>query len=128
MLPQVASLAIASGNGLLLKGGKEATHTNACLHGILTTALERLTAGKVPAALIGLVEGREGIKQLLKLHKEIDLCIPRGSNQVHCNRCNRCNRCNCRKVCILRGSNQVRCQYSTCAYSTFDYRPELTRP
>lgn len=64
---QVVSLAVASGNGLLLKGGKEAQHTNAILHRILTTALERLTAGRVSSALIGLVEGREGIAKLLKV-------------------------------------------------------------
>ena len=38
-LPQIAALAIRSGNGLLLKGGKEAARSNACLHGIITDTI-----------------------------------------------------------------------------------------
>mmetsp|Transcript_1598 Transcript_1598/g.3663 ORF Transcript_1598/g.3663 Transcript_1598/m.3663 type:complete len:605 (+) Transcript_1598:192-2006(+) len=77
-LPQIASLAIRSGNGLLLKGGKEATNSNACLHRIITQAL----APDVDAALINLVTTREGVDQLLALDDVIDLVIPRGSNSL----------------------------------------------
>ena len=38
-LPQIASLAIRSGNGLLLKGGKEAAKTNAILHRVIVDCL-----------------------------------------------------------------------------------------
>mmetsp|Transcript_2268 Transcript_2268/g.4552 ORF Transcript_2268/g.4552 Transcript_2268/m.4552 type:complete len:428 (-) Transcript_2268:46-1329(-) len=77
-LPQIASLAIRSGNGLLLKGGKEATRSNIILHRVITEALKPT----VDPSLIGLVTTREGIDDLLKLHHVIDLVIPRGSNQL----------------------------------------------
>lgn len=35
-LPQIASLALRSGNGLLLKGGKEAMRSNVILHRVIT--------------------------------------------------------------------------------------------
>ena len=38
-LPQVASLAISTANGLLLKGGSEAKHTNRFLHELVSQAL-----------------------------------------------------------------------------------------
>ncbi|XP_010504420.1 PREDICTED: delta-1-pyrroline-5-carboxylate synthase B [Camelina sativa] len=77
-LVQIASLAIRSGNGLLLKGGKEAFRSNAILHKVITDAIPKTVGGK----LIGLVTSREEIPDLLKLDDVIDLVIPRGSNKL----------------------------------------------
>lgn len=77
-LVQIASLAIRSGNGLLLKGGKEAKQSNAVLHKVITSAIPKSVGEK----LIGLVTSREEIPDLLKLDDVIDLVIPRGSNKL----------------------------------------------
>ncbi|KHG12117.1 Delta-1-pyrroline-5-carboxylate synthase [Gossypium arboreum] len=77
-LVQIASLAIRSGNGLLLKGGKEAKRSNAILHKVITEAIPDIVGGKV----IGLVTSRDEIPDLLKLDDVIDLVIPRGSNKL----------------------------------------------
>jgi hypothetical protein len=81
-LPQIASLALRSGNGLLLKGGKEAEHSNACLHAIIADAVHAATGGRVCREVIGLVVGRQAVAELLKLDSLIDLVIPRGSGEL----------------------------------------------
>lgn len=80
-LPQIAALAIRSGNGLLLKGGKEASHSCALLHKIVVDCVEEV-APSVGRDLVGLITTRDEIDALLKLHDSIDLVIPRGSNQL----------------------------------------------
>ncbi|KAI3912531.1 hypothetical protein MKW98_020993 [Papaver atlanticum] len=77
-LVQIASLAIRSGNGLLLKGGKEAKRSNAVLHKVITESIPETVGSR----LIGLVTSREEIPDLLKLDDVIDLVIPRGSNKL----------------------------------------------
>ncbi|CAL9144631.1 unnamed protein product [Musa hybrid cultivar] len=77
-LVQIASLAVRSGNGLLLKGGKEAMRSNAILHKVITGAIPDFIGQK----LIGLVTSRDEIPDLLKLDDVIDLVIPRGSNKL----------------------------------------------
>ncbi|XP_052625006.1 delta-1-pyrroline-5-carboxylate synthase-like [Lactuca sativa] len=78
---QIASLAIRTRNGLLLKGGKEAKRSNAILHkvNLVNSIIIPKTIGK---ELITLVTSREQIPQLLKLDDVIDLVIPRGSNNL----------------------------------------------
>lgn len=77
-LPQIASLAIRSGNGLLLKGGKEAARSNAALLEVIHEALKP----DVSPELIHIIETREGVSDLLKLEDVVDLVIPRGSNAL----------------------------------------------
>eukprot|EP00256_Glycine_max_P036499 XP_006583602.1 delta-1-pyrroline-5-carboxylate synthase isoform X1 [Glycine max] len=77
-LVQIAALAIRSGNGLLLKGGKEAKRSNAILHKVITSIIPDTVGDK----LIGLVTSREDIPDLLKLDDVIDLVVPRGSNKL----------------------------------------------
>ncbi|XP_028166642.1 delta-1-pyrroline-5-carboxylate synthase [Ostrinia furnacalis] len=77
-LPQVAALAMASANGLLLKGGKEAAHSNKALMDLVKESLK--TVGAQDA--ISLVSTREEISDLLAMEKHIDLIIPRGSSDL----------------------------------------------
>ncbi|KAI5706631.1 hypothetical protein M8J75_009940 [Diaphorina citri] len=77
-LPQVAALALASANGLLLKGGKEAFHSNKALMDVVKEALASVGAQDA----ISLVSTREEISDLLSMEKHIDLIIPRGSSDL----------------------------------------------
>ncbi|XP_041830040.1 delta-1-pyrroline-5-carboxylate synthase isoform X2 [Melanotaenia boesemani] len=77
-LPQVSALAIASGNSLLLKGGKEAANTNRALHRFTQEALS--LHGVTEA--VQMVSTREEVQDLCRMDKMIDLIIPRGSSQL----------------------------------------------
>lgn len=77
-LPQVAALAISSANGLLLKGGKEATNSNKYLMELVKEALGTVGASNA----ISLVSTREDVSDLLSMEKHIDLIIPRGSSDL----------------------------------------------
>ncbi|XP_023954528.1 delta-1-pyrroline-5-carboxylate synthase isoform X1 [Bicyclus anynana] len=77
-LPQVAALAMASANGLLLKGGKEAAFSNKALMELVKESLQSVGAQDS----ISLVSTREEISDLLAMEKHIDLIIPRGSSDL----------------------------------------------
>ncbi|QCS48441.1 glutamate-5-semialdehyde dehydrogenase [Picosynechococcus sp. PCC 11901] len=76
-LIQITSLAIKSGNGVILKGGKEAIQSCTVLTEIIQTALQDTA---VSPQAVTLLTTREEIKTLLSLDEYVDLIIPRGSN------------------------------------------------
>jgi glutamate-5-semialdehyde dehydrogenase len=76
---QIAALALKSGNAVLMKPGREVERTAAALVSVLRGALEQ--AG-LPADAIGLVLGRERVRELLQAHASVDLVIPRGSKAL----------------------------------------------
>ena len=76
-LIQITSLAIKSGNGVILKGGREAI--NSC-QALIKVIHQALRSTEVDSAAVQLLTTREEIKQLLELDQYVDLIIPRGSN------------------------------------------------
>jgi len=76
-LVQIASLALKSGNAVLLKGGREALRTNQVLCDCLREAA--FEAG-LPADFAQLLTTRDDVAAMLKEDDLIDLIIPRGSN------------------------------------------------
>lgn len=77
-LIQISTLCLKSGNVAILKGGSEALESNKILYEIIKNAT--VDAG-IPENWINLLQTRDEISEILKLHKYIDLLIPRGSNQ-----------------------------------------------
>ncbi len=74
-----ASLCFKSGNATILRGGKEARHSNESIAQVLVEA-GRKALGHFPEAAIQMVPttDREAIKELLSLTDLVDLCMPRG--------------------------------------------------
>ena len=77
-LVQISSLCIKSGNCAILKGGKETTETNRVLFMIIYDSV--LQAG-LPEGCMLQAESHSEIDELLSCDKDVDLLIPRGSNQ-----------------------------------------------
>ena len=74
---QISTLAIKSGNGVILKGGREAVRSCTALVEAIRQGITN--AGHDPNA-VQLLTTREETNALLALDKYVDLIIPRGSN------------------------------------------------
>jgi glutamate-5-semialdehyde dehydrogenase len=72
-----AALCFKSSNVCVLKGGKEAQHSNQVIADVLQ---EVLVANNLPKEIISLLPdaSREGVAKLIKMDKYVDLIIPRG--------------------------------------------------
>ena len=78
-LIQIASLAVRSGNGALLKGGSEATATNQAIMDSIDIGLKKSNVG---AGALSLLTTRQESLGLLRLDRFVNLIIPRGSNEL----------------------------------------------
>ncbi len=76
---QISSLAIRSGNGVMLKGGSEANLTNTA---IVKALQEGLNESGFDKNVICLLTSRKESMAMLNLEKYINLIIPRGSNEL----------------------------------------------
>ncbi len=76
---QISSLAIRSGNGVILKGGSEANSTNTA---IVKALKDGLHESGLDENAICLLTSRKDSMSMLNLDKYINLIIPRGSNEL----------------------------------------------
>ena len=76
---QISSLAIRSGNGVMLKGGSEANLTNAAIVNALQKGLSKSGLDK---NAICLLTSRKDSMSMLNLENHINLIIPRGSIEL----------------------------------------------
>lgn len=77
-LVQIAGLAVRSGNGVILKGGKEARNSNKALVTVIKDATRNID---ITDGWILQLESHDDVDALLKAEGDVDLLIPRGSNK-----------------------------------------------
>ena len=78
----IASLALKSGNAVILRGGSDTLNSNKALLSVVHTAMK---ANDLPLDAVQLIEDadRARILDLLKLNDYVDLIIPRGGAALH---------------------------------------------
>lgn len=76
-----ASLCVKSGNAVILRGGKEALHSNRALHRVIQDSLLQCGLPEQAVQLVQFPE-RDIVGELLKLNGQIDVTIPRGGKSL----------------------------------------------
>jgi len=78
----ITALCLKSGNAAILRGGKEAIHTNRAL---ATVVAEACKESRVPQEAVQLVQSQDRalVKDMLTANQYIDMIIPRGGAGLH---------------------------------------------
>ena len=77
----ISTLCLKSGNAVILRGGKEAIHSNAALARLVKDCI---AAAGVPEGAVQLIEStdRALVGRMLKMRETIDMIIPRGGQEL----------------------------------------------
>jgi glutamate-5-semialdehyde dehydrogenase len=70
---------LKSGNAVILKGGREAHNSNKIIVSLIREAIDKIDG--VPVGAVQMIETRSEVADMLKEEKNINLIIPRGSNE-----------------------------------------------
>jgi len=79
--PDAAAICIKSSNAVILRGGKEAIHSNAALTDVLIQAAEETGLPNDAVQLVRIPD-REVVGELLKMPEQITVTIPRGGESL----------------------------------------------
>ncbi|MEX0676481.1 MAG: glutamate-5-semialdehyde dehydrogenase [Pirellulales bacterium] len=76
-----AAICVKSGNAVILRGGKEAAHSNRAITGLLEQAAEEIDLPEGVVQLVGTTD-RDAVGHFLQLPEYVDLAIPRGGESL----------------------------------------------
>ena len=76
-----AALCLKSGNASILRGGKEALHSNQAIYQCIRQGLKQADLAEHAVQVINTTD-REAVSQMLKMHDCIDVIIPRGGKSL----------------------------------------------
>ncbi len=76
-----AALCLKSGNASILRGGKEALHSNQAIYQCIQQGLKQADLIQNAVQVINTTD-REAVGQMLKMHGTIDVIIPRGGKSL----------------------------------------------
>ena len=77
----ISSLCFKAGNAVVLRGGKEAFHSNAALAGVVRDAIGKAGGPKEAIQFVDSTD-RQLVGEMLKMTEYIDLMIPRGGAEL----------------------------------------------